>query len=92
MQIMLLGLSFWGDEIESIESIDPVSGSVIMGFDDMKIYPANLFVTGPDTLKEAIWEIQQDMVKQVDYYNSVGKNPRSKKTGRKSFIRYRNDA
>lgn len=74
-----LRVSFWGDEIEDISTIDPVSGSTIMSFSDVKIYPANLFVTGPDTMKDAIWEIQQDLVKQVDYYNDQGKTVEAKR-------------
>tara|TARA_R110001592_G_scaffold237306_8_gene496252 strand:- start:1945 stop:3951 length:2007 start_codon:yes stop_codon:yes gene_type:complete len=59
---------FWGNEIESIETIDPVSGQRINTFDTYNIYPANLFVTSKDTLNQAITEIQDDMVAQVDYF------------------------
>ena len=68
-----LRVTFWGDEIESLESIDPKTGKKIVDFDEVNIYPANLFVTGKDVLNEAIWEIQQDMVAQVDYFNTQGK-------------------
>jgi len=68
-----LRVSFWGDEIETVETFDVKSGKTIHEFETVNIYPANLFVTGKDTLKAAIWEIQQDMVKQVDYFESQGK-------------------
>lgn len=74
-----LRISFWGDEIENVETIDPESGDVIMSFDEMKIYPANLFVTGKDALNDAIWEIQQDLKKQVDYYHDEGKHTEAKR-------------
>ena len=64
---------FWGDEIERIETIDPETGQVLFGFESLRIYPANLFVTGKDTLHQCIWEIQQDMVKQVEWFNSQGR-------------------
>mgnify|MGYP001181932988 FL=1 len=66
-------IHFWGDEIERIETIDPETGQVLHGFDSLRIYPANLFVTGKDTLNQCIWEIQQDMVKQVEWFNSQGR-------------------
>lgn len=62
-------ITFWGDEIEAIESIDPKTGKVMHAFDALQIYPANLFVTTKDVMKDAIWEIQQDMVKQVSFFN-----------------------
>ncbi len=64
---------FFGDEIEEIEKIDPNSGSTITELDRAVIYPANNFVTSRDTLLEKIWQIQEDMVKQVDYFNEIGK-------------------
>ena len=66
-------IQFFGDEIEKIQSFDPVSGNVTSDFDQINIYPANLFVTSKETMKEAIKEIQDDMVKQVDFFNSIGK-------------------
>ncbi|NNE55309.1 MAG: excinuclease ABC subunit B, partial [Flavobacteriales bacterium] len=62
-----------GDEIESLETINPKTGKRLHEFTEFNIYPANLFVTGKDVLNEAIWQIQQDMVKQVDYFKSQGK-------------------
>src|SRR5688500_11848277 len=59
---------FWGDEIESIQRIDPVSGKKISDEQVVTIFPANLFVTGKDQLHVAIKEIQQDMVAQVEMF------------------------
>ena len=66
-------LHFWGNEIERIETIDPEHGTVLHTFESLRIYPANLFVTGKDTLQQCIWEIQQDMVKQVQWFNEQGR-------------------
>jgi excinuclease ABC subunit B len=68
-----LRIVFWGDEIEEIYTFDPDSGVKILDFEEIKIYPANLFVTGKDTMESAIWEIQQEMVNQVDFFKSEGK-------------------
>ncbi len=70
---------FWDNEIESIHSIDPASGKKMMAFEATRIYPANLFVTSKDTMNEAIWEIQQDMVKQVEAFNREGKTTEAKR-------------
>lgn len=64
---------FWDNEIESIETIYPDTGKKIMSFEQINIYPANLFVTSKATLNEAIWEIQKDMVTQVEAFNNQGK-------------------
>lgn len=72
-------IHFFGDEIEEIESFDPKTSLVIEKFDKLNIYPANMFVTSPDVLQKAIWEIQQDMVKQVDYFKSIGKHLEAKR-------------
>lgn len=66
-------IQFFGDEIEKIQSFDPVTGNVEDSFDQIQIYPANLFVTSKETLNGAIKDIQDDMVKQVDFFSSVGK-------------------
>lgn len=68
-----LRIQFFGDSIEKIQSFDPVSGNVISNFDQIQIYPANLFVTTKETLNGAIREIQDDLVKQVDFFQSVEK-------------------
>lgn len=61
---------FWGDEIESIQRIDPVSGKKISDETLVTIFPANLFVTGKDSLQQAIREIQDDMVAQVSMFEA----------------------
>ena len=66
-------IQFFGDEIETIQSFDPASGNVMANFDQIQIYPANLFVTSKDTQVSAIREIQDDMVKQVDFFNEIEK-------------------
>src|SRR5690554_32009 len=72
-------IHFFGDEIETIEAFDPVTSKVIEQYPSLNIYPANMFVTSPDVLQNAIWEIQQDMVKQVDYFKSIGKHLEAKR-------------
>ncbi len=72
-------IHFFGDEIEEIESFDPKTSMVIEKYDKLTIYPANMFVTSPDVLQNAIWEIQQDLVKQVTYFNEIGKNLEAKR-------------
>ena len=64
---------FWGDEIESIECLDPLSGVKIDRYDDFRIYPANLFVTTKDRMVRAIAEIEIDLGRQVDFLQSIGK-------------------
>ncbi|WP_196894043.1 excinuclease ABC subunit UvrB [Aureivirga marina] len=64
---------FFGDEIEEIESFDVINNSVIETFEQLTIYPANLFVTSPDVLQNAIHEIQDDLVKQIDYFHEIGR-------------------
>lgn len=66
-------IQFFGDEIEKIQSFDPVTGNVTSQFEQIQIYPANLFVTSKETLNGAIRNIQDDMVKQVDFFSSIGK-------------------
>ena len=61
---------FWGDEIESIQRIDPMSGKKISDETVVTIFPANLFVTGKSTLHQAIREIQDDMVAQVGMFET----------------------
>ena len=72
-------IHFFGDEIEEIESFDTKNSQVIEKFDRLTIYPANMFVTSPDVLQNAIWEIQQDLVKQVDYFKEIGKHLEAKR-------------
>ncbi len=72
-------IHFFGDEIEEIESFDVSTQKVLERYPRLNIYPANMFVTSPDVLQNAIWEIQQDMVKQVDYFKSIGKHLEAKR-------------
>ncbi|MDG1572353.1 excinuclease ABC subunit UvrB [Robiginitalea sp. M366] len=66
-------IHFFGDEIEEIESFDPYNNTVLETYDTLTIYPANMFVTSPDILQEAIRHIQDDLVKQIDYFREIGK-------------------
>lgn len=66
-------IHFFGDEIEEIEAFDPFNNNVIEVYENLTIYPANMFVTSPDILQNAIHQIQEDMVKQVDYFKEIGK-------------------
>ena len=66
-------IQFFGDEIEKIQSFDPVSGNLISNFDKINIYPANLFATSKETLNSAIRNIQDDLVKQVDFFKEIDK-------------------
>jgi excinuclease ABC subunit B len=70
---------FFGDEIEEIESFDLSNNQIIDTFEILNIYPANLFVTSPDVLQNAIHQIQDDMVKQVDYFKEIGKGLEAKR-------------
>jgi excinuclease ABC subunit B len=72
-------IHFFGDEIEEIESFDPKDAKVLEKFENLTIYPANMFVTSPDVLQGAIWQIQQDLVKQVDYFKEIGKHLEAKR-------------
>ena len=60
-------IHFFGDEIEEIETFDIETNSIIQSLDSLTIYPANLFVTSPDVLQNAIHNIQEDLMKQYDY-------------------------
>ncbi len=64
---------FFGDEIEMIEAFDPINNQKIEQYEKVNIYPANIFVTSPENLQNAIHQIQDDLVKQVDYFKEVGK-------------------
>ena len=66
-------IHFFGDEIEEIEALDPVNQNIIESYDRLTIYPANMFVTSPDILQNAIHEIQDDLVRQIDYFKEIGK-------------------
>lgn len=72
-------IHFFGDEIEEIEAFDAKTSQVIEKYEKLNIYPANMFVTSPDVLQAAIWDIQQDLVKQVDYFKEIGKHLEAKR-------------
>jgi excinuclease ABC subunit B len=72
-------VEFFGDEIDSISSFDPESGAKIEELDKINIYPANLFVTTKQTLNDAIWQIQQDMVAQVQFFEDQGRHLEAKR-------------
>lgn len=72
-------IEFWDNEIDRIHSFDPTSGRSIAEFDDLDIYPANLFVTDKATVAHAIIEIEKDMHLQVAYLKEIGKLLESKR-------------
>jgi len=76
---IIIRVVFWGDEIESIESFDPLTNVKLEVFDDYRIYPANLFVTTKERINRAICEIEIDLGKQVEFFNSIGKNLEAKR-------------
>ncbi|MTI31160.1 excinuclease ABC subunit UvrB [Xanthovirga aplysinae] len=70
---------FWGDEIESIQRIEPHSGKKLSDEQAITIFPANLFVTGKDSLQQVIHEIQDDMVGQIKYFEKEGRPQEAKR-------------
>ena len=72
-------IHFFGDEIERIEAFDPIDNTRLEDFVQINIYPANIFVTSPDVMQNAIHQIQDDMVKQVDYFKEIGKHLEAKR-------------
>jgi excinuclease ABC subunit B len=66
-------IHFFGDEIEEIEAFDPFTNNVIEIYENLNIYPANMFVTSPDILQNAIHLIQDDLVHQIEYFKEIGK-------------------
>jgi excinuclease ABC subunit B len=69
----VLRVVFWGDEIEEIQTVDPINFNVLETFDAYKIYPASIFVTTKERIAQAIQYIEIDLAKQVDYFRSIGK-------------------
>ncbi len=72
-------IHFFGDEIEDIESFNIQTNQIIEKYDRLNIYPANMFVTSPDVLQNAIKDIQDDLVKQHDYFKEIGKHLEAKR-------------
>jgi excinuclease ABC subunit B len=70
---------FWDDEIEGIESFNPMDGHLIEKMENVNIYPANIFVTSKEKMKGSIQEIQYDLLKQVDYFNDDRKQIEAKR-------------
>lgn len=68
----VLRVSFWDDEVDAIEETDPVTFHRLASFDSYRIYPANLFVTSKEQTELAIRLIQDDLVKQIDFFNELG--------------------
>ncbi|GAE81951.1 excinuclease ABC subunit UvrB [Bacteroides reticulotermitis] len=75
----LLRVMFWGDEIDSIEEVDPISGITLSSFEAYKIYPANLFMTTKEATIRAIHAIEDDLTKQVAFLESIGKEYEAKR-------------
>ncbi|MBQ8423291.1 MAG: excinuclease ABC subunit UvrB [Coprobacter sp.] len=78
-QDSIVRIIFWGDEIEAIESVDPVNGLTIGRFDSFNIYPANIFVTTKERINRAVDEIALDLGKQVEFFKSIGKELEAKR-------------
>jgi excinuclease ABC subunit B len=74
-----LRISFWGDEIEKIAAIDPDTGKTLEQFQQIDIFPANLFVSSPDNTRQAIIQIQDDLVEQVANFKEEGKIEEAKR-------------
>jgi len=72
-------IHFFGDEVDEVESFDPINNKIIDSQEKVTIYPANMFVTSPDILQNAIHQIQIDLVKQVDYFKEIGKHLEAKR-------------
>ncbi|MBD3862542.1 MULTISPECIES: excinuclease ABC subunit UvrB [Olleya] len=72
-------IHFFGDEIEEIESFNIQTNEIVEKYDRLTIYPANMFVTSPDVLQNAIKSIQDDLVKQYDYFKEIGKHLEAKR-------------
>lgn len=68
----ILRISWWGDEIDSIEELDSVDLHRLADFDDYQIYPANIFVTSKEQVDGAVRAIQDDLVKQIDFFAQIG--------------------
>lgn len=69
----LLRIVYWGDEIESIEEIDPQTLARVSLYEEYKVYPANLFMTSKETQEKAVRQIEDDLAVQVAYFEEMGK-------------------
>lgn len=70
---------FFGDEIEEIEMFDPVSGGTLEFVDEISIFPANIFSTTKERIKSAVWNIQEDLVRQCEFLHSIEKHAEAKR-------------
>jgi excinuclease ABC subunit B len=70
---------FFGDEVESIESIDPINGMKVTEEQEIKIFPANIFVTSKEKINKAIYHIQDDLFKQMEFFKETGKHLEAKR-------------
>ncbi len=75
----ILRVSFWGDEIEEITSIDPLSNMPIESFEQTRIYPANLFVTTKERISRSLIEIGDDLTKQIEFFELQGRSVEAKR-------------
>lgn len=75
----ILRISFWGDEIDSIEEVDPITNVTSQKLDSYKIYPANLFMTTKESTMRAIHAIEDDLKSRVEYFESIGKPVEAKR-------------
>ena len=76
---MGIRIIFWDDEIEEIQSFDPINGNVLENLEQIFIYPANLFVTSKEKTKQAVHEIQSDLSEQIKYFLNDGRELESKR-------------
>jgi len=72
-------IAFWDDEVESLESFDPISGQRLERFDEVVIYPASNFLTNKEHMADALLQIQRDMYERRDYLNEIGKHLEAKR-------------
>jgi excinuclease ABC subunit B len=70
---------FWDDEIDVIESFNPITGSRIEEISEVTVFPANIFITSKDKMNAAIVQIQDDMFRQAEYFREMGKNLEAKR-------------
>lgn len=68
----VLRVTFWDDEIDTIEEVDAVSYHKLASFDEYQIYPANLFVTSKEQTEYAVRQIQEDLQERIDFFNEIG--------------------
>lgn len=76
---IILRVSFWGEEIDNIEGVDPETGRTGNSFDSFNIYPANLFVTTKERINRALGEIEKDLEQQVTFFYGIGKDMEAKR-------------